>query len=270
MFTRRGQVEQALTRIPFDDSMVDALPDELRRALAAHWLRRARSEARVGLAFGQMVPRLDAVGADAVVLELLASSARDEAMHAELCHRLAERYAGESIAAPVALSAPLPVFGCDDERLEAALLVAGLCCVNETLATAWLEASLRAARTKLSRAANRVHLRDEIDHARLGWAHLASAAVDEPMRDALAECVPRLLAANLPGWFAPDSELGVNGAPDHGIIALADARSAVLEAVRAVVLPGFEHVGVRLDASALTATETLLGQPDARTEQPWL
>jgi hypothetical protein len=68
-------------------------------------------------------------------------------------------------------SAALPTFGCEDERLETALLVAGLCCVNETIATAWLEASLRAARTELARAANRVHLRDEIDHARLGWPH---------------------------------------------------------------------------------------------------
>jgi len=252
-----ARVERALGRIPFADAAVDELPGELRRALSAHWLRRARSEARVGLAFAALAPVLRSASADTRVLELLARAARDEAVHAELCRRLAERYAGESRVVPGPVSAPLPAFGCDDERLEAALLMAGMCCINETLATAWLEASVRGARSELARAANRLHLRDEIEHARLGWAHLASTALDEPLREALAECVPRLLAANLPGWLAPDSDLGANGAPDHGILEQAEARRAIATAVRDLVLPGFEHVGVRLDATARKAAERL-------------
>jgi hypothetical protein len=47
------------------------------------------------------------------------------------------------------------------------------------------------------------------------------------------------------------------GAPEHGIVTLAAARGAVFAAVRDVVLPGFEHVGVRLDASARAACPQL-------------
>jgi hypothetical protein len=88
----------------------------------------------------------------------------------------------------------------------------------------------------------------------------SAPTADEPLREALAECVPRLLAANLRGWLTPDSELGASGAPEHGMVTLAAARGAVFAAVRDVVLPGFEHVGVRLDASARGATQALLGQ----------
>lgn len=76
--------------------------------------------------------------------------------------------------------------------------------MNETLATVWLEQSLAASATPLSIFANLAYLRDEIDHARLGWAHLASEALDADLREALASCIPRLLAANLPLWRTPD------------------------------------------------------------------
>jgi hypothetical protein len=229
--------------LPFEDRAVDALPDALREAIARHWQRRARSEARIGRAFALMVPRVRAVGAVAAVRELLARAADDEARHAGICLRLASHYAGRDIAALDDRDVRLPSFGCDDERLEVALLVAGTCCVNETLATAWIEAALAASTVPIAVAANRAHLREEIDHARIGWAHLAS--LDDGLRAAIGACIERLIAANLPLWEGPDEFLPDEGVPGHGLPSAAAARATIDRAIRELVLPGFAHVGVQ-------------------------
>jgi hypothetical protein len=243
---RRRRARFSVEQLPFDDRACDALPDDERRLLSQHWLRRCRSEARISEAFHKMQPFLHAVGADPIVLELLELASEDELRHSGICLKLAEHYAGARLAPPATGDTPLPQFGCADERLEAALLVAGTCCINETLATAWLQLSVTSAHTPLSKAAHRAHLRDEIDHARLGWAHLGSAALDGELRDAVADCVPRLLAANLPLWLTTDPLLPANGIAGHGVAPAAVITRAMQRAVDELLLPGFAHVGVHL------------------------
>jgi len=235
------------------EASLETLSDTDRLALSRHWLRRARSEARISLAFSKMVPLLREVRAAEVVLELIALSAEDESRHSLVCVHLAERYAGRALE-PLALGeTPLPAFGSEDERLEAALLVAGTCCINETLATVWLGAALRAARTPLTRAAHRAHLRDEVDHARAGWAHLASPALDGELRAELGACVPRLLAANLPLWLEADPLLPIDGVSGHGAPDHATSERTMRAAVHDLLLPGFEHVGVPVSAACWRA-----------------
>src|SRR5690606_35967430 len=86
----------------------------------------------------------------------------DERRHGDICLRIAEHHAGARLEPLELGETPLPRFGCDDERLEAALLLAGTCCINET-------------------------------HARIGWAHLGSDALDHDLRVALGACLPRLV-----------------------------------------------------------------------------
>src|SRR5579883_1685906 len=136
---------EALDAIPFDDPSVDALDDDTRARVIAHWTRRARSELQVGRAFEAMTPVLRDSGASAPVLELLAKSATEEERHAALCARLAEAYAGAPVPLPEVRAVTLPRFDVNDDALERALLVAGMCCVNETIATAWLGACLAAS-----------------------------------------------------------------------------------------------------------------------------
>jgi hypothetical protein len=232
--------------IPFDDPSPAALTPSIRAAVAESWRTRAASELRVGRAFGLMAPRLRACGAIDPVLDRLARAAEEEARHAALCVRLAGAYAGESIEAPDVGDVELPRFGAGDEELECALVVAGMCCINETVATAWLGACLDAATTPIAAAANRAHLADEIEHARLGWAHLASRAVSPETRRGLARWVPALLEANAPAWEREDPGLPREGIPAHGILGVEETRRVVREAVRDLVIPGFGHVGVEL------------------------
>ena len=230
--------------LPFGDPSVAALSSAQRAAIAGHWKRRARSELQVGRAFAAMVPLLRERGASSAVLDRLESGAEEEQRHSEICAQLAETYAGEAVARPKIDAVPLPRFDVGDDALETALLVAGMCCVNETIATAWISACLAAAETPLAQMANRIHLHDEIEHARVGWAHLASDAVSDATRRALGPCLPRLLEANAPGWEREDPSLPAAGVPAQGHLPIEVTRRVFVDAVADLVLPGFAHVGV--------------------------
>ncbi|MCA9535399.1 MAG: hypothetical protein KC593_17015 [Myxococcales bacterium] len=229
--------------LPDGDASVDALPDALRQAISQHWTQRVVSELQVSRTFARLGPWLRSLRADATVVDMVERAAHEEVQHAELCLHLAAVYAGERPPAPE-VPFEMPVFGFEDERLEAAVHVVGLCCVNETIATAYLERCLALATTPLARAANRAHLREEIDHARLGWAHLASSSLTPDLRKQLAVCLPRILAANVPLWEQPDAHLPVDGVPAHGLPSHADSAETIRHAVRELVLPGFRHVGI--------------------------
>lgn len=230
--------------LPFDDPSVGALSSAQRTAIAGHWGRRARAELQVGRAFAAMIPVLREHRATDAVIDRLKSGAEEEERHSELCLRLANTYAEGLVQRPQVDSVVLPRFDVGDESLECTLLVAGMCCINETIATAWISSCLSAAEAPLAVAANRFHLRDEIEHARLGWAHLASTIVSEANRRDLGLCLPRLLEANASGWERKDPFLPDEGVPSHGHLPAEVSRGVFNEAVADLVLPGFTHVGV--------------------------
>lgn len=222
------------------------LSDDVRRELVAHWLRRSANEWRVGLAFTQLEQHSRGLVADAVQ-QLLQESAGQELQHSELCHSLAERYACTSLSHVQQPSAVLPSFGADTERLELAFQIVGLCCINETLATAWLRHCLAIATEPFAVDANRRHLRDEIDHARLGWAHLASPLVSADDKVQLAARVPDLIRVNLAAWEEPSNFLPNAALCAHGQPSLEASRAVLHDAVKHVLLPGFVHVGIPID-----------------------
>jgi hypothetical protein len=230
--------------LTWDDPSVDRLAAAERDLLGKYWLHRARSEKRVSYAFEILAAELASIGASPVVLEMLDASIDDERRHSELCRRLATRYAGEELAIDAVEAPVLPAFEGTDPELRAALRVTAMCCINETIATVWLKACFDRSREPLARGANRLHLREEMNHARLGWAHLASPFVTTKMKSAIAARLPRLLRANVPQWFEDAVELPAQGFPDHGVLPAEETKRVVLAAVEGVVLPGFAEVGI--------------------------
>jgi hypothetical protein len=227
-----------------DDATVDRLSDLTRRAIADHWIHRATSELRVAVAFEALRPRLRDVGAVDVVLALADKAVDDERRHGELCLRLAARYGGREVAPPDPKGDFLPNFGTADEPTEVSLLVVGMCCINESIASEWIRSCFRLATAPIAIAANKAHLQDEIDHARLGWAHLSSRAVSPALKRTLRAWVPRLLRANVAEWKKKDAYLPPEGVSAHGHLRAADHDDVIDVAVRDVVLPGLVHVGL--------------------------
>lgn len=235
-------------QLPHDDPAVARLDPAARAAMARHWQRRACSEGQVAHAFAELHAALDP-HADPVVAAMLARAVTDEQRHSDVCHDLATTYAGAPLPRLATTITPLPDFPDDPEPVARTLRIAGLCCLSETLATVWLEASLTASRTPLARAANRVHLGEEIDHARAGWAWLAAPTRTPDELAALERHLLSFLRAGVHAWLTAGDDLPVGtGLADHGILAPAQHRAAILRGARDVVLPGFAHLG--LDTAA--------------------
>ncbi len=212
-----------------------------REAVATVWASRASAEGSVHAYAAYILEDLRAIDADRAVLELAARMVADEERHVAICVDVASRYAGRAMATP----APRPIV--DPLRevplpLRATLRVVATSCIGESFASVWVDESARRTTPKWLHAVLRKHLADEVHHARVGWAHLASTKVRD--RDEIAAWLPRLLEANLHAWrtFAPCWPDG--GFPEHGLPSHADTRAWIDEALVSLVLPGFDEVGV--------------------------
>jgi hypothetical protein len=232
--------------IPTDDPSIDALDPKARAAVSAHWAHRASSELSVSRLFVGLASELRAARADAAVVAIAERAIADERRHAEICREVAARYGDAKVEA-----LPMPPLASDgDAEVTAALHVAALCCVQESLACAWLDECFANATGAIARAALHQLLVDEVAHARLGWAHLASARVSARTREEIAAHLPHMLERCLEPWRAPDASRVSDGVPAHGIPSDARTLAVVTEALRGVVIPGMRVVGVSTDAAS--------------------
>ena len=230
--------------LPWDDEQVDRLDPASRARVGSYWEGRADAELRVAAAFRRLSEQLRETGAEPSVMDLLEASIGNELYHSTLCEKLASRYLGAAIAPPLPSDTELPPLpGVDHPPTRTAIYAAGLCAINESVASVWLEHCFARATTPLIRAVNQLHLSDEIVHARLGWAHLASPSVTATMRKELSRWLVPLVRTNVGQWLHSETLRGA-GVPDHGIPDPAEQRSTVLGAFRNVVIPGFDHVGL--------------------------
>lgn len=246
--TDQGRWNGRLTNrpLPMDDARIDRLTDGQRGGLAQVWLDRAASERRVADAFAVIRDAFAELDGDDALTALAARAIDDEYRHAELSRRVASRYAGRELAAPERLKLVVPEHPGASPRLLHTLHILGHCAMNETFASAYLEAGLLYADAALARAALRALFSDEIDHARLGWAHLAGLSADE--RAELAPWLPALVRANLKMWrdtprpYPSDPVLHAHGVPPAEAV-----ERALLDAVRLLIIPGLAHFGLPVD-----------------------
>ena len=225
---------------------VENVSADERACLASLWQTRAVSESTVRVVFDQLVAELAATGAHADVIALARHAADDEDRHAAICAELAAAYRGgiaEVIGEP---TQRLPDFT-PDVRLRAALHAITLCCISESLACAFVEACIDACDDAELRKIHTRHLADEVRHARIGWAHVAS--LSEAERAAVEPFLEDILRAQVVGWEARIATLPVDGMPGHGYPPRATLVDVIRGAVRELVLPGFAHVGIAATAA---------------------
>jgi hypothetical protein len=129
-------------------------------------------------------------------------------------------------------------------ELRDTLHVVGQCLLNETTASAFLETCYGHAEGPLAKAALRELLSDEIDHGRIGWAHLA--AVDEATRAAVGRWILPMAFLNLRIWKketpvdpSHTPAMTGQGAPPSSII-----HEALVDALRSLIVPGLEALKI--------------------------
>jgi hypothetical protein len=234
------------TAITPTDPYIARLSADERATLAAIWRSRSTREEAVGNVFGQLVVEMTAADVPAALIDLARAAEADEARHAGVCHALVVAYGGEPVT-----KAPRRVrlrdHGEPTPRMRAILHATHVCCISETIATAFVEACHGACESPALRELHGQHMADEVRHARVGWALLATIAADE--RVALAPELPRLLELQLGAWTERIGLLPEAGVPGHGYPPRAELVAAVHGAIRELVLPGFDHLGVDTTAA---------------------
>lgn len=136
------------------------------------WRRRATTEREAARLFGDLAGDLNALGVGSTLVARARTAARDEMRHAVRCEALVARF-DSGISKPE----PPRRLRLGPADLTPALFASvALSCVTETLSTALLlEMRERAADELVRRTVHEI-LRDEVEHSRIGWTHLAIEA----------------------------------------------------------------------------------------------
>jgi len=236
--------------LPETDATIGALAPAERARLAETWLLRAAMERRVGDSFAVVRDALRRRSAPQELVDLAERAIDDESRHEELSRVVASRFAGRELALPARLPLEVPAHKGASPELRDTLHIIGQCVFNETTASAYLECSLdHATEGTLARAALRELLSDEIDHGRIGWAHLASC--DERTRAAVAPWLHAMAFTNLKEWRneTPYDAGHTEAMTKQGVPPAAVVHEALVDALRTLIVPGFIELG--MDVTAL-------------------
>ncbi len=215
-----------------------------RRRAARVWSFRMRAEHDATLRFSRLAERLSGSGAHGAVVTMARSAAADERRHTDLCGDLVAHLGGappELPSAPPREVAPSGLTARERVLYE----VVALSCITETLSTALLGAIEEASTDSLVTHTAHSILRDEVQHSRLGWAHLA-AEKGRGAGPTIAEYLPAMLQGTVNDELFADGEEGPEAAALSGLGALqrAERLSVFSETLRSVVFPGLETLGI--------------------------
>jgi rubrerythrin len=249
-------------------SRAGGAPAEATRALAAAaWSFRWQVELEAEERFARLAGRLEGAGAAEHLVELARRASRDERRHAELCAELAAAHGQPVSGAPPPPPEVAPARLRPDQALLYELVAA--CCVAESGSVAVLTSLLAAAREPRLRAVLHQLAGDEVGHARLGWAWLAS----EHWRGATAFLGP-LLPAMLRGsidddLFGPvDRAREDPGLLEAGVLPHTAKRALFVETLDRVIFPGLDGAGIDTGAGRTWLAEQCRALPGLAGARP--
>ncbi|MGO9838684.1 MAG: hypothetical protein ACLP1X_31280 [Polyangiaceae bacterium] len=249
--------------IPWESFDASALPSDARSVVGDTWRERMKQEHLAVGAFALLAQELGEDGCDPVVLSLVTRAANDEVRHTEVCRRMAVAFLGDAEVPARLHGFPKVPRHPQSSREERVLLhVVEMCCLSETITGVYFTEMLGRATQPTARAALESLLRDEIDHGRVGWAYLSTRARDARM-DGLAAALPALLERTVGRALRQaDRSLEDDAAMEsYGWLGRATALATVRRALREVIVPGFETLGVDLSVARSTIDKLLDGAP---------
>ena len=230
---------------------LETVPNEV----AFTWNYRLRIELEAADQFARLARRLAEIGADDKIVGLAQKASEDENRHGTLCRKIIS--ASRTTVRPITPQLGVAL-GPASLSLRAQTLYAcvAISCITETLSTALLVEMQNCAEPTLIRHTVHSILEDEIQHSRIGWAHLASEA-NRADTSWLADHLPGMLrdaiASDAPALPAPRSD-----APDlsrYGILPREKATAIMLQTVTKVILPGLRRFRISTTKAEAFATE---------------
>jgi hypothetical protein len=219
--------------------------EAVRRLAGAAWSFRFVVEHDAEARFARLALRLAAAGFPAPLVALAERSSRDERRHAALCAEEA-RLRGAVPPAPSG-DPPSEIAPAGLTPAQAALYeVVAACCVTETESTAVLTTLLALVSDPRLRTVLRSLARDEVRHARLGWACLAHAH-GRGETAFLGLLVPGMLQGAAPPDLFLDGVAPERADPallEHGVLPHDLKREIFVRTLEEVICPGLSALGV--------------------------
>ena len=242
--------------------------DVIRLRVASTWAFRTRAEIEATARFARMAEELADVGASDVVVRGAADASKDEARHRDLCAVLAAKWGQPNALDHVP---PRTRVGRSDMEPRDRLLweMVAVCCISETMNTALLGRCLEVAKDPDIRSTLHDLLKDEVRHARLGWAHLA--AERSAGRGAfLADVLPLALEASVePGFLEGTMPLPwTDGLSDYGELPLPELVQLYRDTMEFVVFKGLDAVGIDTSKGRAWLAQRTSTSDDARPRTP--
>lgn len=208
----------------------------------ALWAFRARAELEAAARFRRLAHGLATIGSARLLVDMAQAAADDEIRHHERCVALARSFDAEAVIGTEPAARPLQA-GSNDLRARILHELVTMSCITETLSTALL-IEMRAQATDRA-VISVVHevLQDEVQHARLGWAHLAASASSSAL-DRLSERLPRMLSDTVHEEIFTTPDTTDAALASLGGLSRTDRCTIFVTTLREVVLPGLRHHGV--------------------------
>ncbi len=211
-------------------------------AIAAEaWRFRTLVERQATTRFAQLATALKAHGFGALS-EIAAQASDDERRHAALCLELAETLHAAPLAPDdgwTALRLAPKRFGARDALIYEAV---AQCCVGETESMATLSTLMEQMAPSRFRDAVHAIARDEVTHARLGWALLEQ--VDPAPTFLQGHLVSMLEAGGGPLFQPAPPGADAEALIAWGVLPHRLKRRVFEETLREVIVPGFARAGI--------------------------
>lgn len=232
-----------------------ALPAHVRDFVGDIWSFRAQVEFDAELRLDSFRRRLRKIGAPDQLIEMATRASQDERRHAAHCVRLAREYGVQVPAAKGTLERIAPHSFSDRQALTYEIVAA--CCIAETESTAVL---IHLQKDALPQIREVIHefARDEVEHARLGWAFIAQESSLNGV-GYLSRHIPAMLAGNAGADIMdPDPpDRDPNDLLRHGVLSNSSRRRVFTQAAFDVILPGLERFGVDIQPARQWLLETV-------------
>jgi hypothetical protein len=223
---------------------IEGLSADQRERLRGYWVDRASGELTTALTFQFMLADLTHEDAPPALLALARSAIADERRHVEWCLLWADMVDASTPArAELGGTDPLCFDGASAHDNRLLRTVFG-CCFSETVAVHVLLASHELITLPSVRRLNQQHLKEEVGHARLGWALLGWSGLRDRDRCMIASYVPEMTRITRMVWQTARRD-GDERLEQLGFLSSRIVDGACDDAIDSVVLPGLDHLGIR-------------------------
>lgn len=213
-------------------------------AVAAMWRYRERVEYEAAALFAALADQLALARLPSLAARAR-TAAEDERRHALRCRAIVAACNPDLAPLPprtIAVAPPTPDL---DPARRALYTSVAMGCVTETLSCALLVAMRDDAEFGPTRAAVDEIVKDEIEHSRIGWAHLATAVA---RGDDVTWLAPHIAAMRTAALTHEIKEVPVSkNLSGYGILPRTRVTTIVEATWRDVIVPGLSHHGIHTD-----------------------